>query len=278
MNPRRVTSRLRREIARRSLAAVEPRAALDVALDALQSRDDLVGQDRRLVERLRRERAFRRALKRCRLRELPLAAIVPGTQSVAVPLAAVHEETGHPNHVELPYVVATAAALGARDVFEFGTFHGRTTYHLAHALPEARVTTLDLPREENPHSFADRVGEIYRDTPEADRIRELRIDARVFDPAEEAGGYDFIWVDGDHSYEGVRNDTEKALELLRPGGTIMWHDFSPDSPGLVEYVAELTRTLPLFWIRRTSVLLHRDGIDPLTFEPAVVPHAKSQPA
>ena len=104
------------------------------------------------------------------------------------------------------------------------------------------------------------------------------MDARDFDPEPMRGQFDFVWVDGDHSYDGVKNDTEKALAILRPGGTIMWHDFAPDSPGLVDYIAELTRELPLFWIRRTSILLHRDGIDPLDFEPARIPHAKAQPA
>jgi predicted O-methyltransferase YrrM len=269
--------RARRRMAGLLLRGVEARSAVDTALEALAARDDLANRDRALVERMRRERVFRREVKRCRLRRLPLAAILPGTQAVAVPLAAVHEETGHPNHVEMLYVVAGAVAVGARDVFEFGTFVGRTTYHLAQALPEASVTTLDLPRDENPYGFADRVGEVYRDTPEAARIRELRVNALAFDPEPERSSYDFIWVDGDHSYEGVRNDTEKALALLRPGGTIMWHDFSPDSPGLVEYMVDLTRELPLFWIRNTSVLMHRDGVDPLGFEPAFVPHAKMQP-
>lgn len=274
----RIVSRLARPLARLSLRAVDRRTAVDLALDSLGARDDLGGADAKLVESSRRARHFRRGAKRARLRELPLAAIVPETRSIAVPLSAVHEETGHANHAEMLYVVATAAALGAREVFEFGTFLGRTTWHLAHALPDARVTTLDLPQEANPFGFAERVGEVYRGTPEEGRIEELRLDARDFDPEPFRGRFDFVWVDGDHSYEGVKNDTEKALAILRPGGTIMWHDFAPDSPGLVAYVAELTRELPLFWIRRTSILLHRDGIDPLAFEPARIPHAKAQPA
>jgi len=37
--------------------------------------------------------------------------------------------------------------------------------------------------------------------------------------------YDFVFIDGDHSYEGVRYDLEQALRLVKPGGTIALHDY-----------------------------------------------------
>ena len=249
--------------------------------DYLHRPSETDANDRALVREQKRarrfvsEERFRRLQKQCQLRELPLAAIMPDVERTMVPLSAIHEETGHANHAEMLYVVAAARSRGASRIFEFGTFLGRTTYHLAALNPTARVWTLDLPREENPWRFADYVGRYFAGTSEAARITALQENAFRFDPTPFARSMDFIWVDGDHSYEGVKNDTDKAFKMLAPGGAIMWHDFGHESPGLVDYFVEFTKERPLFWLRRTSVLLHIDGIDPKTFEPYPVPFSKA---
>lgn len=37
-------------------------------------------------------------------------------------------------------------------------------------------------------------------------------------------GVDAVFIDADHSREGVMNDTELARAIVRPGGIIIWHD------------------------------------------------------
>ncbi len=37
--------------------------------------------------------------------------------------------------------------------------------------------------------------------------------------------YDIIYIDGDHSYEGVKSDLDNAYNKIRPGGYIMGHDY-----------------------------------------------------
>jgi hypothetical protein len=36
-----------------------------------------------------------------------------------------------------------------------------------------------------------------------------------------------VFIDGDHSREGVRQDTDLARRILAPGGAIAWHDANP---------------------------------------------------
>ena len=42
------------------------------------------------------------------------------------------------------------------------------------------------------------------------------------------GKLDFLFIDGDHSYEGVKLDFENFSSLVRPGGLVGFHDIIPD--------------------------------------------------
>src|SRR5208282_5304838 len=82
-------------------------------------------------------------------------------------------------------------------VFEFGTYKGVSTTQLALNLPEnGSVATLDLPEDH----------------------------AAAFDESPYAGRMDFVFVDGAHSADYVRNDSEKGWRMLREGGIMAWHD------------------------------------------------------
>jgi len=51
---------------------------------------------------------------------------------------------------------------------------------------------------------------------------------------------DFLFIDGDHSYEGVKRDFELWSPLVRSGGMIAFHDMRPDHPdGVPRLWAEL---------------------------------------
>ena len=85
-----------------------------------------------------------------KVRRLCLAEMFRDIESLEVPIGAVNELGGHPNKVDLLFVAAIAAHRKAKRIFEFGTYTGRTTYHLARATPESRVWTLNMPPEDDP--------------------------------------------------------------------------------------------------------------------------------
>lgn len=59
---------------------------------------------------------------------------------------------------------------------------------------------------------------------------------------------DFLFIDGDHSYQGVKRDFELYSSLVRPGGLIALHDIVPDH-GHRYGLKTTTRTgeVPVFW-------------------------------
>lgn len=142
--------------------------------------------------------------------------------------------------------------INAKRIFEFGTYKGVSTTQLALNLPQdGMVFSLDLPEDHPAYSLAiPKVAEqqitaekgkgvlIPRDL--GVKVTFLRADSAKFDTTPYRGSMDLIFVDGAHSYEYVKNDTVKGLEMLRPGGIIAWHDCTPSHPDVVRYL----RTLP----------------------------------
>lgn len=50
---------------------------------------------------------------------------------------------------------------------------------------------------------------------------------------------DFVFIDADHTYEGVLADIDAWQRKVRPGGMLLGHDYSPDAfPGVVKAVSE----------------------------------------
>lgn len=71
--------------------------------------------------------------------------------------------------------------------------------------------------------------QVYAVTPYAKYIKELSGDthdpdfiARV--KQETGGRVDFMFIDGDHAYEGVKADFNNFYQFVRPGGHIAFHD------------------------------------------------------
>lgn len=133
----------------------------------------------------------------------------------------------------------------AGDVLEIGCNNGLTTRELALNRPQSKVYGLDYvgmdvtmvpqQRGEKPwHEF----GKWCQDIP---NVTLLNMDSRKITYAAICPGVRVVFIDGDHSYEGVKADTELAIAHLKSvgGGLIMWHDYyegSPDWCGVKRYI------------------------------------------
>ncbi len=166
-------------------------------------------------------------------------------------------------HEEI-YLSAAVAVLKPKTIFEIGTFDGNTTCRLAEAAPpDATVYTIDLPEDafdatQGPESFSGaRVGERYKQSIARHKIKQFRADATTFDFSPYHGQVDFIFVDAAHDYPHGLCDSRTALKLVRPGGTVVWHDFEPYWSGLVHAICEVTRGLPLKRLGGTSMAVLR---------------------
>lgn len=137
----------------------------------------------------------------------------------------------------------------AKRVFEFGTYKGVSTTQMAMNLPpNGLIYTLDLP-EKGAGKVALQISKqseraIAVETGKGSLIPEdllhqitfLKEDSAHFDPAPFEETMDLVFVDGAHSADYVRNDTEKGWQMLRKGGVMAWHDCVPSHPEVVKHL------------------------------------------
>lgn len=137
----------------------------------------------------------------------------------------------------------------AKRVFEFGTFKGISITQLVLNLPPgSEAYTLDLPDEQlntkfstDPEDAAIAVEAGKGSLVPAElrpRIQFLKSDSAKYDESRLVGKMDFVFVDGAHNFDYVKNDSDKGWRMLRSGGIIAWHDCRHQDPGVVRYLLQ----------------------------------------
>ncbi|MDE2875379.1 MAG: class I SAM-dependent methyltransferase [Gemmatimonadota bacterium] len=169
----------------------------------------------------------------------PLNAVFPGIEHIDVRVVRCYDREPLLSMTpsEVLAIGAMVRFLRPERILEIGTFEGNTTVNLAANAPaSARVFTLDLPPDWARRYALDvpdihynaatgnHTGRQFIETPHADRITQLWGDSAAFE-WDEHGPFDFILIDGCHTYEYAVSDTLNALRVIRPGGAIVWHDY-----------------------------------------------------
>jgi hypothetical protein len=141
-----------------------------------------------------------------------------------------------------------------KKLMEVGSFRGYTALYMAqHISSDAKIVTVDRYPEH---------GEAYLNTPYASiierRVGETNTEMFQHDAQ---GSYDLIFIDADHSYSGVKNDTELVLPLVSQNGFIVWHDYAnwgyfDGKNGVPEYLKELSAKLPIAHIIGSDVAIY----------------------
>lgn len=221
------------------------------------------------ILKLRRRAANAKFEKARRISSKPLSEAFPDAAGVECKIAcasALHAQLGNIDVRELVMISSICAYLNPATVFEFGTFDGRTTLHLALNVPAGgRVFTLDLaPNDPIRNSVTDdtfytggvEVGQHFRESKEASRIEQIWGNTLDYQHAPLSGRVDLVFVDAGHAYELVKSDGRKALDMIRPGGVVLWHDYSFGHPGVYTYLNELAMQIPLINLEWTSLVCY----------------------
>lgn len=117
--------------------------------------------------------------------------------------------------------ILCAIAKTKKNILEIGTRFGRTTCNLARfSPPDAKIISVDIDQSQVLRRAIDFYNRIS-----PGKISLFECDSKHF-CFDLFGPYDFVFIDGDHSSDGVICDTRNALANLATGGVIVWHDFT----------------------------------------------------
>lgn len=122
-----------------------------------------------------------------------------------------------------------------RNVLEIGTDSGGTFFLWCQlAEPDGVVVSIDLPGGRFGGGYKEeKIPRFRRYGLPGQSLHFLRVDSH--DPSTRSSlveildgrKIDFLMIDGDHTYEGVRQDFEFYSPLVKPNGLIAFHDILP---------------------------------------------------
>lgn len=149
---------------------------------------------------------------------------------------------------------AWAASAYSTGVFvEVGVFLGRSLYQLAYHTKDKDIKvygvdywpkgkTIKFKKKENfPKDLLtwDQVYDKAVDNlKEFDHVTLIRKDSSEASKMFEDGSVEFIFLDGSHTYEGVKKDLKSWFPKLKENGVIAGHDYKNGHPGVEQAVNE----------------------------------------
>ena len=167
------------------------------------------------------------ALPQVQLKDLGTASNLPAISTFLL--------DGSSLATDLQLLMTLSARSEIQSYFEIGTWRGESVYNVAKILNDC--TTLNLSEEEMKEmgwaeKYAEQHGILSRLN---SKILHLEGNTQNFDFAGLNKRYDLIFIDGDHTYEMVKNDTKKVFEhLVHDNSIVVWHDYAY-SPQKIRY-------------------------------------------
>ena len=149
------------------------------------------------------------------------------------------------------------ATLGPKCALEIGTARGGTLLFLTRlASPRATIISVDLPGGRFGGGYSSTRAWFYkRFARSGQRLQLLQGDSHTSDMMDRVkavlGGQalDYLFINGDHTYEGVKCDFGMYGPMVRKGGLIALHDIAEGTP-------ENVGGVPRFWREVKSQYRH----------------------
>lgn len=162
---------------------------------------------------------------------------------------------------EICELAGLVAAMKPSAILEIGTAAGGTLFLFSRlAAPDARIISVDLPWGKFGGGYYFWRIPLYRSfRGQSQRLNLLRADSHSqgtferVDKLLDGRKLDFLFIDGDHTYEGVKRDFQMYSGLVKKGGAVAFHD-------IVEHPADESCGVHRFWREIKTGFPHRELI------------------
>ena len=135
---------------------------------------------------------------------------------------------------EFSKLLAHYSNLKPSKIMEIGTANGGTLFaHCKLASENATIISVDLPGGKFGGGYPAWKISIYNEFAKSNQhlhlIRGSSYDQETFEKVKKILGtdlLDYILIDGDHTYDGVKKDFDMYSPLVKKGGSIVFHDIA----------------------------------------------------
>ena len=185
--------------------------------------------------------------------------------------------------LEAMMIVTLMKIVNPKNIFEFGTYLGYSTnLLLTNSSFDTKVFSIDLGHNTSNVEYTKNASDkdlksndILNDNfltlqqaekgthylksiskPEKDRLKLIIGDSTEYSPAKDnlVNATDFIFIDGGHTYELVKKDTETSEKMISEKGVILWHDFGSKIHGdVTRFVENYSKDHLIFHIEHTMI-------------------------
>ena len=154
---------------------------------------------------------------------------------------------------EIRNLANAVKAINPKVIMEIGTRKGGTLFTWCRYTNAAKVISVDLPGGIHGGGYPELKQKLYRAflSGQAGRaVHLIQEDSHAKETLEEVKRIlnnepvDFLFIDGDHTLEGVKMDFDMYSPLVRRGGLIAFHDIIPNT---TDHEDAATIEVPVFW-------------------------------
>ena len=137
---------------------------------------------------------------------------------------------------EIAYLCKVVQELNPKKIVEIGSASGGTLFLFAHVVSPEKIVSVDLPAGAFGGGYPSWKIPLFKSLARKNVIQLIRADSHK----EETLGkikillkgekVDFLFIDGDHTYQGVKQDFQMYSPLVKKGGIVAVHDIVKHDP------------------------------------------------
>lgn len=129
--------------------------------------------------------------------------------------------------IDLAVLKMFARSIPNCEYLEIGTWRGESLANVAPLVKNCISISLSAS-EMAKLGWGESFGKLQRlFSKNLENVKHIEANSRNFDFASLGKKFDLIFIDGDHSFEGVKSDTINAFKLLKDDNSvIIWHDYT----------------------------------------------------
>lgn len=128
--------------------------------------------------------------------------------------------------IDIAILKSLAKTFSACDYLEIGSWRGESLANLSPGCKKCVSVSLS-DEEMRKIGMSEEMINVQRFySKHLSNVKHIEANSVTYDFSQ-LGKFDLIFVDGDHRFEGVKNDTEKVFKLLKDeNSVVIWHDYT----------------------------------------------------